>query len=143
MLFKVRPQLRRQISQLMGDLEIIRHPAGFFYRTVEKRLLFCGQARLRIVMQLFPVRLAPNKSPSHQVVPASIASFSVRDIGGITLRKPRNTGAEIIDLRIGAKLNGTRIMARGTSTHADHRPATPRAAVRASKIRLLINKLTR
>ena len=65
------------------------------------------------------------------------------DIGGITLRKPRNTGAEIIDLRIGAKLNGTRIMARGTSTHADHRPATPRAAVQASKIRLLINKLTR
>ncbi|CSP96892.1 Uncharacterised protein [Shigella sonnei] len=77
------------------------------------------------------------------MVPASIASFSVRDIGGITLRKPRNTGAEIIDLRIGAKLNGTRIMARGTSTHADHRPATPRAAVQASKIRLLINKLTR
>ncbi|MBM2925967.1 hypothetical protein JRC19_29910, partial [Escherichia coli] len=36
----------------------IRHPAGFFYRAVEKRLLFCGQARLRIVMQLFPVRLA-------------------------------------------------------------------------------------
>ena len=58
MLFKVRPQLRRQIRQLMSNLEIIRHPAGFFYRAVEKRLLFGGQARLRIVMQLFPVRLA-------------------------------------------------------------------------------------
>ena len=58
MLFKVRPQLRRQVRQLMSNLEIIRHPAGFFYRTVEKRLLFSGQARLRIVMQLFPVRLA-------------------------------------------------------------------------------------
>ena len=66
-----------------------------------------------------------------------------RDIGGITLRKPRNTGAEIIDLRIGAKLNGTRIMARGTSSQTDHRPATPSAAVQASKIKLLRNKLTR
>src|SRR5699024_12490034 len=91
----------------------------------------------------FPRGCPWTQPPSPQVVPASIASFSVRDLGGTTLRKPRNTGAEIIDLRIGAKLNGTRIMARGTSTHADHRPATPRAAVQASKIRLLINKLTR
>ncbi|ECT1127409.1 hypothetical protein DTE33_16380 [Salmonella enterica subsp. enterica serovar Enteritidis] len=61
----------------------------------------------------------------------------------MTLRKPRNTGAEIIDFRIGVRLNGTRIMARGTNSQMDHRPATPSAAVQASRIRLLRNKLTR
>ncbi|CNT97850.1 Uncharacterised protein [Salmonella enterica subsp. enterica serovar Bovismorbificans] len=42
----------------MGNLEIVRHPARFFYRAVEKRLLFGSELRLRIVVQFFPVRLA-------------------------------------------------------------------------------------
>ena len=56
-LFKISPQLRRQIGHLMGDLEVVRHAARFFNRAVDKGLLFCGQARLRVVVQLFPVRV--------------------------------------------------------------------------------------
>ncbi|MNU05586.1 hypothetical protein D3C72_2504450 [compost metagenome] len=76
-------------------------------------------------------------------MPASIASFSVRDIGGITLRKPLNTGAEIIDLRIAGKFSGSRMMASGRTNQIFHRPERPSAAVQASKIRLLRSKLTR
>ncbi|VFT77141.1 Uncharacterised protein [Klebsiella aerogenes] len=72
-----------------------------------------------------------------------MASFSVRDIGGITLRKARNAGAEIIDLRMGAKLNGNKIMASGSSSQIFHTPAAPSAAVQASKITLLSSRLTR
>ncbi len=72
-----------------------------------------------------------------------MASFSVRDIGGITLRKARNAGAEIMDLRIGAKLNGNRMIASGSSSQIFHRPAAPSAAVQASKITLLSSRLTR
>ncbi len=58
MLFQVRPQLRRQISHFMGNFEVVRHAAGFFYWAVDESLLFGGEARLRIVMQLVPVRVA-------------------------------------------------------------------------------------
>ena len=72
-----------------------------------------------------------------------MASFSVRDIGGITLRNARNAGAEKIDLRIGAKLNGSRIIASGSSSQIFHSPATLSAAVQASKITLLSRRLIR
>ncbi|CCK14575.1 hypothetical protein BN136_585 [Cronobacter universalis NCTC 9529] len=58
MLFQERPQLRRQIRHFVGYLEVIRHAARFFHRAVKKRLLFGGQLRLRVVMQLLPVRVA-------------------------------------------------------------------------------------
>ncbi|SSN10867.1 Uncharacterised protein [Klebsiella pneumoniae] len=72
-----------------------------------------------------------------------MASFSVRDIGGITLRNVRNAGAEIMDLRIGAKLNGNSMIASGSSSQIFHTPAAPSAAVQASKITLLSSRLTR
>jgi hypothetical protein len=58
MLFQIGPQLRRQIGHFVGDGEVVSHPAGFFHRAVEEGLLFGGQTRLRIVMQLVPVRVA-------------------------------------------------------------------------------------
>ncbi|MNE73702.1 hypothetical protein D3C80_1697280 [compost metagenome] len=58
MFFQIGPQFRRQISQFMGDLEIIRHATGFFYRPVNKALFFFRQLLLRIILQFFPVRLA-------------------------------------------------------------------------------------
>ncbi len=95
MLFKVRPQLRRQIRQLM------------------------------VIWKSFAIRQASSTGPSRNVAlrrsgaaadsyaafssPAALEQVALppggarinrfflrRDIGGITLRKPRNTGAEII-----------------------------------------------
>ena len=63
MLFQIRPQLRRQIGHFVGDGEVVGHPAGFFHRAVEEGLLFGGQTRLRIVMQLVPVRVAAKQIP--------------------------------------------------------------------------------
>jgi hypothetical protein len=36
MLFQIGPQLRRQIGHFVGDGEVVRHPAGFFHRAVDK-----------------------------------------------------------------------------------------------------------
>ncbi|MNL38453.1 hypothetical protein D3C87_1606670 [compost metagenome] len=58
MLFQVRPQFWRQIGHFMGDLEVVRHAARFFYRTINKGLFFSSEARLRVVVQFFPVRVA-------------------------------------------------------------------------------------
>ncbi len=58
LLFQIGPEFRGQIRHLMGDGEVVRHAARLFHRTVEKRLLGWRQARLRIVVQLLPVRLA-------------------------------------------------------------------------------------
>lgn len=61
-----------------------------------------------------------------------MASFSVRDIGGITLRNVRNAGAETMDLRIGAKLNGNSMIASGSSSQIFHtRPRRAPRSVRA------------
>jgi hypothetical protein len=128
MLFQIGPQLWRQIGHFMGDGKVVRHTAGFFHRAVNKGLFFGGQARLRIVMQLFPVRVARNRSPSHQVVPASIASFSVRDIGGITLRK-RGTPAQRSLIYASGKVKRQ----NDGKSQIFHRPATPSAAVQARK----------
>ncbi|CCK01158.1 hypothetical protein BN129_1852 [Cronobacter sakazakii 701] len=57
MFFQKRPQFRRQIRHFVGYLEVVRHAARFFHRAVEKRLLFGGQLRLRVVMELLPVRV--------------------------------------------------------------------------------------
>ncbi|MND88793.1 hypothetical protein D3C80_808260 [compost metagenome] len=54
--FQVRPQFRGQIGQFVGDLEVVGHAASFFHRAVNKRLLFGGQLRFRVIMQLVPVR---------------------------------------------------------------------------------------
>lgn len=62
------------------------------------------------------------------------------DIGGIILWKLWNIGVEIIDLCIGVKLNGMRIMVRGISIYVDYRLVMLRVVVQVSKIRLLINK---
>ncbi|RRE17549.1 hypothetical protein EAN91_19670 [Klebsiella pneumoniae] len=59
----------------------------------------------------------------------------MRDIGGITLRNVRNAGAEIMDLRIGAKLNGNSMIASGSSSQIFHTPAAPSARSRRAKSR--------
>jgi len=60
----------------------------------------------------------PEKSsPSQPTVPASSASRSVCDIGGITLRKIRSTGRVINGLRTGATAIGrTRSPSKATTT---------------------------
>ena len=56
--FQVGPQLRRQVSHLVGDSKVVSHAARFFNRAINKRLFFGGQLWTRVVMQLFPVRVA-------------------------------------------------------------------------------------
>ncbi|MCS5945955.1 hypothetical protein LNP25_13570 [Klebsiella variicola subsp. variicola] len=78
-------------------------------------------------MQLVPVRVAAEQIAFPPGGAGVDGFFSVRDIGGITLRKARNAGAEIIDLRMGAKLSGNKIMASGSSSQIFHDPGAPSA----------------
>ena len=58
---------------------------------VEKMLLLGGERAARQREQLVQSGRPEKSSPSHPTVPASIASRSVCDIGGITLRKIRSS----------------------------------------------------
>ena len=88
---------------------------------------------------LFQSGLPEKRSPSHQTVPASIASFSVCDIGGRILRNAERTPSLISLRRSAVTLSGiassTNATASASVSHAGRRcatQATPRATASAT-----------
>jgi len=61
----------------------------------------------------------------------------VRDIGGMTLRKPRRAGFENRRWRSDVRLSGSRSSASGSSSQALQRPVKAMAAVQSSRMALL------
>ncbi len=96
MLFKVRPQLRRQIRQLMRIWKSFAiRQASSTGPSRNASLRRSGAAADSYAAFSSPACLEQVALPPGG---ARINRFFLSaDIGGITLRKPRNTGAEIID----------------------------------------------